>query len=45
MLSLNVFAEGISDLNAFVNNVSSMSSEFSQIVLDKKGSKLQDVEV
>mgnify|MGYP000686648594 FL=1 len=44
MLSLNVFAEGISDLNAFVNNVSSMSSEFSQIVLDKKGSKLQDVE-
>ncbi|CAM8342444.1 LolA Outer membrane lipoprotein-sorting protein [Candidatus Methylopumilus planktonicus] len=44
MLSLNVFAEGISDLNAFVNNVSSMSSEFSQVVLDKKGSKLQDVE-
>ncbi|CAM8341929.1 LolA Outer membrane lipoprotein-sorting protein [Candidatus Methylopumilus planktonicus] len=44
MLSLNVFAEGISDLNAFVNNVSSMSSEFSQLVLDKKGSKLQDVE-
>ena len=44
MLSLNVFAEGIPDLNAFVNNVSSMSSEFSQVVLDKKGSKLQDVE-
>ena len=44
ILSLNVFAEGISDLNAFVNNVSSMSSEFSQVVLDKKGSKLQDVE-
>lgn len=44
MLSLNVFAEGISDLNVFVNNVSSMSSEFSQVVLDKKGSKLQDVE-
>ncbi len=44
MLSLNVFAEGISDLNAFVNNVSSMSSEFNQVVLDKKGSKLQDVE-
>jgi len=44
MLSLNVFAEGISDLNAFVNNVSSISSEFSQVVLDKKGSKLQDVE-
>ncbi|CAM8332407.1 outer membrane lipoprotein chaperone LolA [Candidatus Methylopumilus planktonicus] len=44
MFSLNVFAEGISDLNAFVNNVSSMSSEFSQVVLDKKGSKLQDVE-
>jgi hypothetical protein len=27
-----------------VNNVSSMSSEFSQVVLDKKGLKLQDVE-
>lgn len=44
ILPLNLFAEGISDLNAFVNNVSSMSSEFSQVVLDKKGSKLQDVE-
>jgi outer membrane lipoprotein carrier protein len=43
-LSFNVFADGISDLNAFVNNVSSMSSEFSQVVLDKKGLKLQDVE-
>jgi len=44
ILSTNVFADGISDLNAFVNNVSSMSSEFSQVVLDKKGLKLQDVE-
>ena len=44
ILSFNVIAEGISDLNAFVNNVSSMSSEFSQVVLDKKGLKLQDVE-
>jgi outer membrane lipoprotein carrier protein len=39
-----VLADGISDLNAFVNNISSMSSEFSQVVLDKKGLKLQDVE-
>ena len=44
ILSFNVIADGISDLNAFVNNVSSMSSEFSQVVLDKKGLKLQDVE-
>jgi len=44
IFSLNASAEGISDLNAFVSNVSSMSSEFSQVVLDKKGSKLQDVE-
>lgn len=44
ILSLNVFADGISDLNTFANNISSMSSEFSQVVLDKKGSKLQDVE-
>lgn len=44
ILSFNVFADGISELNTFVNNVSSMSSEFSQIVLDKKGLKLQDVE-
>ena len=44
ILSFNVFADSISDLNAFVNNVSSMSSEFSQVVLDKKGLKLQDVE-
>jgi outer membrane lipoprotein carrier protein len=39
-----VFADGISDLSAFVNNISSMSSEFTQVVLDKKGLKLQDVE-
>lgn len=44
LLSFHVCADGISDLNAFVNNISSMSSEFSQIVLDKKGLKLQDVE-
>ena len=44
ILSFNVLADGISDLNAFVNNISSMSSEFSQVVLDKKGLKLQDVE-
>ena len=44
IFSFNVLADGISDLNAFVNNVSSMSSEFSQVVLDKKGLKLQDVE-
>jgi len=44
ILSFNAIADGISDLNAFVNNVSSMSSEFSQVVLDKKGLKLQDVE-
>jgi outer membrane lipoprotein carrier protein len=44
ILSFNVIADGISDLNAFVNNVSTMSSEFSQVVLDKKGLKLQDVE-
>jgi outer membrane lipoprotein carrier protein len=44
ILSFNVLADGILDLNAFVNNVSSMSSEFSQVVLDKKGLKLQDVE-
>lgn len=44
ILSFNALADGISDLNAFVNNISSMSSEFSQVVLDKKGSKLQDVE-
>jgi len=44
ILSFNVIADGISDLNAFVNNISSMSSEFSQVVLDKKGLKLQDVE-
>ena len=44
ILSFNVIADGISDLNAFVNNVSSMSSEFSQVVLDKTGLKLQDVE-
>jgi outer membrane lipoprotein carrier protein len=44
ILSFNALADGISDLNAFVNNVSSMSSEFSQVVLDKKGLKLQDVE-
>lgn len=44
IFSFNVIADGISDLNAFVNNVSSMSSEFSQVVLDKKGLKLQDVE-
>ncbi len=44
ILSFNVIADGISDLNTFVNNVSSMSSEFSQVVLDKKGLKLQDVE-
>jgi outer membrane lipoprotein carrier protein len=44
ILSFNALADGISDLNAFVNNISSMSSEFSQVVLDKKGLKLQDVE-
>ena len=44
IISFNAFADGISDLNAFVNNISSMSSEFSQVVLDKKGLKLQDVE-
>ena len=44
ILSFNVLADGILDLNTFVNNVSSMSSEFSQVVLDKKGLKLQDVE-
>ena len=44
ILSFNVLADGISDLNAFANNISSMSSEFSQVVLDKKGLKLQDVE-
>ena len=44
ILSFNVLADGISDLNVFVNNISSMSSEFSQVVLDKKGLKLQDVE-
>lgn len=44
ILSFSVLADGISDLNAFVNNISSMSSEFSQVVLDKKGLKLQDVE-
>ena len=44
ILSFNVLADGISDLNAFINNISSMSSEFSQVVLDKKGLKLQDVE-
>ena len=44
IISFNTFADGISDLNAFVNNISSMSSEFSQVVLDKKGLKLQDVE-
>ncbi len=44
ILSFNVLADGILDLNTFVNNVSSMSSEFNQVVLDKKGLKLQDVE-
>jgi outer membrane lipoprotein carrier protein len=44
IFSFNVLADGISDLNAFVSNISSMSSEFSQVVLDKKGLKLQDVE-
>ena len=44
ILSFNVFADGVSDLNAFANNISSMSSEFSQVVLDKKGLKLQDVQ-
>ena len=44
ILSYNVLADGISDLNAFVTNISSMSAEFSQVVLDKKGLKLQDVE-
>ena len=44
ILSFNVSADGVSDLNTFANNISSMSSEFSQVVLDKKGSKLQDVQ-
>jgi chaperone LolA len=44
ILSFNALADGILDLNTFVNNISSMSSEFSQVVLDKKGLKLQDVE-
>ena len=44
IISFNAFADGILDRNAFVNNISSMSSEFSQVVLDKKGLKLQDVE-
>lgn len=44
ILSFNVSADGVSDLNTFANNISSMSSEFSQVVLDKKGLKLQDVQ-
>ena len=43
-LSINAIADGISELNIFINNVSSMSSEFTQVVLDKRGSKIQDAE-
>jgi outer membrane lipoprotein carrier protein len=44
ILSFNVFADGVSDLNTFANNITSMSAEFSQVVFDTIGLKLQDVQ-
>ncbi|MSQ80521.1 MAG: outer membrane lipoprotein chaperone LolA [Candidatus Methylopumilus sp.] len=44
LLTFNALADGISDLNTFIAAVTNMSAEFSQVVLDKKGLKLQDVQ-